>query len=174
MQTDIFCKSVGPISGGDGFGRLCYLRGDMWRGQIRDRVLPLLTAFGGNRRDIMVDFQIFRCYCGISNQQEAAPCNCGSSFDTKLPQTDRVCLLWRHIVSDRAKQTKPCFVSTECRSSTPGCTTRRRTSKICRSWQSGISSTGRKRHSWCGRTRRRSTLTRCPGDCMATCLIQNP
>ena len=54
MQTDIACKPLGTDSSGDASGRLCYLRGDVWRGQIRDRVLPLLKAFGANRRDIMV------------------------------------------------------------------------------------------------------------------------
>ena len=54
MQTDIACKSLGADSHGDAFGRVCYLRGDVWRGQIRDRVLPLLKAFGASRRDIMV------------------------------------------------------------------------------------------------------------------------
>jgi hypothetical protein len=54
MQTDIACKSLGTATSGDAFGRLCYLRGDVWKGQIRDRVLPLLKAFGASRRDIMV------------------------------------------------------------------------------------------------------------------------
>lgn len=45
--------------------------------------------------------------------------------------------------------------------STRACTTRRLMSRTFRSWCTGGGSTGQRRPSSCGRTRRRSTLTRC-------------
>lgn len=52
---DTACKTLGPGGVvGDAAGRVCYLRGDVWNPLIKERVLPLLRAAGGNTRDIMV------------------------------------------------------------------------------------------------------------------------